>query len=202
MDPNTVQTSFIPKKPLTEERAPAARSVSLLNFLSVFIFLASLLAAGGLFFYRGILQSSISDMEASLARSKASFEPGLISDLQTLDKRLNSANEVLDNHIAVSPIFLSLNALTLKSVRFTKFDYEIASDSSSSITVKMSGETAPGPQGYTSIALESNKLAENKYFKDITFSNLTLTQAGGVSFDLTFTVDRNFLMFEKNIANQ
>ena len=200
MDPNQVQTSFIPKKPLTEERAPKARSFSLVNFVSIVIFLGSLIAAGGLYFYKGILESSIQDMNISLTKAKAAFEPGLITDLQVLDKRLNSSKEILSKHISISPIFRSLESLTLKSVRFSKFAYEIPNDKDRKIEVKMSGQTSP-QGGYRSIALESNKLAENKYFTDIIFSNLSLTQSGGVSFDLTFSVDLNFLNFEKSVAN-
>src|SRR3989304_5928554 len=137
MDPNQVQTSFIPKKPLTEERAPKARSFSLVNFVSIVIFLGSLIAAGGLYFYQVALKTNIADMSASLERSKASFEPGLISDLQVLDKRLNSSKEILGNHLAISPIFKSLEALTLKSVRFNKFSYEVAKDGGNKIKVKM-----------------------------------------------------------------
>ena len=207
MDPNTPQTSFIPKQPLIEERASTARSFNLVNFLAIVIFIASLVAAGGLYFYKGILNTSLEAMNDSLTRSKASFEPGLITDLQVLDKRLNSSKEILSNHLAISPIFKSIEQLTLKSVRFTKFSYELSKDTATGVAtaskifqVKMSGQTSAAG-GYRSIALESNKLAENKYFKDIVFSNLALTQTGGVSFDLTFTVDSTFLTFEKNIAN-
>lgn len=200
MDPNTPQTSFIPKQPLVETSAPTARSFNLANFLTTIVFISSLVAAGGLYFYKGVLTSDITEMNKSLERSKAAFEPGLINDLQVLDKRLNSSKEILSKHTAVSPVFDALQELTLKSVRFTKFSYEGSKADAKKIEVKMSGQTS-ATGGYRSIALQSNKLAENKYFQDIIFSNLTLTQSGGVSFDLTFTVDENLLNFENNIAN-
>src|SRR3990172_1082631 len=200
MDPNIPQTSFIPKQLVREEKAINVRSFSLINFVVTIIFFSSLAAAAGLYFYKGILESSIQDMNISLTRAKAKFEPGLITDLQVLDKRLNSSKEILSKHISISPIFRSLESLTLKSVRFSKFAYEIPNDKDRKIEVKMSGQTSP-QGGYRSIALESNKLAENKYFTDIIFSNLSLTQSGGVSFDLTFSVDLNFLNFEKSVAN-
>ena len=201
MDPNTPQTSFIPKQPIREEKAASSsRSFSLVNFLAIIIFFGSLAAAGGIYFYKGILDTKLKEMADSLARSRAAFEPGLIADLQVLDKRLNSSKEILGNHIALSPIFRSIESLTLKSVRFSKFAYEISKDNAKKIDVKMSGQTS-GQGGYRSIALQSNKLAENKYFEDIIFSNLSLTQIGGVSFDLTFSVDPIFVDFEKTVAN-
>jgi hypothetical protein len=201
MDPNQPQTSFIPKQPIREEKAvsTSSRSFSLVNFIAIVVFFGSLAAGGGLYFYKGIIQTNIQAMNVSLTKAKAAFEPGLITDLQVLDKRLNSSKEILGNHISISPIFRSIESLTLKSVRFSKFSYEIPKDTKK-IEVTMSGQTS-GQGGYRSIALQSNKLAENKYFEDIIFSNLSLTQTGGVSFDLTFTVDPNFVDFEKTVAN-
>ena len=193
---NELQTSFIPKKPAIVERTTSVRSTNIFGFLATIIFFASIVAAGGLYFYKGILTSQISDMSQSLERSKAAFEPSLISSLQILDKRLSSSKEILSSHVTVSPIFKSLEELTLKSIRFTKFTYALSTTGTSKIAVKMSGQTS---SGYTPIALQSNKLSENKYVKDIVFSNLTLLQNGGVSFDLDFNVDSNFILFEKNI---
>ncbi len=197
--PPEIQTSFIPKKPVTEERVSQTRSFNILGFLAIIIFFASVAAAGGFYFYKTILSNQITDMSQSLERSKAAFEPSLISDLSSLDKRLNSSKEVLGGHIAVSPIFKSLEQLTLKSIRFTKFSYALSQDGSKKIEIKMSGQTAPS-KGYYPIALQSNKLSENKYVEDIVFSNLSLTQGGGVSFDLTFSVSPEFMLYEKDIS--
>lgn len=203
---NELQTSFIPKKPAVDERTSKVRSTNIFSFLATIIFFASIITAGGLYFYSGILTSQITDMEQSLDKSKSAFEPSLIANLQSLDKKLSSAKEILLNHVTVSPIFKSLEELTLKSIRFTKFTYAFmndtvpaspkASPAGSKIQVKMSGQTL---RGYTPIALESNKLSENKYIKDIVFSNLTLLPSGGVSFDLDFNIDSNFILFEKNV---
>ena len=200
MDLNTPQTSFIPKQPVHEETAISSRSFSVVNFIAIVIFFGSLVAAGGLYFYKGILEANIVEMNISLTKAKAAFEPGLIADLQVLDKRLNSSKTILSNHISISPIFRSIEALTLKSVRFSKFSYETSKGNAKELIVTMSGQTS-GQGGYRSIDLESNKLAEHKYFHDIIFSNLSLTQTGGVSFDLAFSVDPNFINFQKTEAN-
>ena len=100
-------------------------------------------------------------MNISLTRAKAKFEPGLITDLQVLDKRLNSSKEILSKHISISPIFRSLESLTLKSVRFSKFAYEIRNDKDRKFEVKMSGQISP-QGGYWSIPLEPTHLAESR----------------------------------------
>jgi hypothetical protein len=197
MPPSEFQTSFIPKKPLAEERAPAAptRRYGLLSLIATIIFFATIAAAGGVYLYRVSLASQVAELSASLDRARAAFEPSLVETLTTLDKRLSASAEVLAGHTTVSPVFQSLEDLTLKSVRFTKFAYEIPEDTKL-MTVTMSGTA----RSYTSIALESDMLGRNKYFQDVVFSNLQLDSAGNVGFDLEFTVDPAFLDYGSVVA--
>ncbi len=191
------QTSFIPKKPLAEDRVARSRPVSLFVFIATLIFFGSLVAAGGTYFYRLSLGKKIASMNADLVRARDAFEPGLIEDLQTLDRRINAGSEILKNHVSVTPIFTALEQITLKSVQFTRFDYSRDSSSDASlVNVKMSGRA----RDYTSIALESNRFGTNKYFKDPIFSNLALDdRSGAVTFDLAFSVDSSFVSFEENL---
>src|SRR3989338_6197450 len=102
------QTSFIPKKPMVEERVAVAHSVNLFLVASIFILFAIVLASLGLYFYRGLLVKNIASTQNDLNLAKNRFEPSRISELQVLDKRLRASNEILSNHVAVSPIFEAL----------------------------------------------------------------------------------------------
>mgnify|MGYP001601291959 CR=1 FL=1 len=197
MPPNSdFQTSFIPKKPLAEERVQVkTRSFGLLSLISTIIFFATLVTAGGIYVYKSSLASQVTELSASLDRARSAFEPSLVETLQTLDKRFTASKEVLANHSTLSPVFTSLEDLTLKSVRFTKFTYEIPADTGV-LTVKMTGSA----RSYTSIALQSDMLGRNKYFKDVVFSNLQLDAAGNVGFDLEFSIDPAFLNY-KNVTS-
>ena len=157
MDQN-FQTSFIPKKPLTEERATVSRPVSLLTLVSLFIFFTVIVASAGLFFYKSILTKNMAQMATDLDLAKNRFEPSKITQLQVLDKRLHASTEILSNHISISPIFDALQALTLKTVRYTKFSYDFGTDKKNIITVQMSGQAI----GYRSIALQSDLFTKNK----------------------------------------
>jgi len=85
----------------------------------------------------------------------------------------------------------------LKSIQFTKFSYTITgSGPTAKINVLMSGKS----QSYTAIALESAKLAENKYIKDPIFSNLTPNDQGIILFDLNFTVDPQFVLYKASLV--
>lgn len=195
------QTSFIPKKPMIEERAVASRPVGFLTILSIFIFVAVGVASIGLYFYKGIVDKNITDMKATLNLAQGRLESDKIQNLQLLDKRLRASNEVLlKNHVAVSPIFDALSKTTLKNIRYTKFSYDIGVDKNSKVNVKMSGQAV----GYRSIALQSDVFTKNTpYLIDPVFSNLTLEdKTGNVLFDLTFSVDPTFINYKEMLKTQ
>ena len=188
------QTSFIPKKPIIAERVVASRPIGLLMLISVFILLATLLVTGGLFIYKGIMTSSIVKMKANLELAKNRFEPSKITELRNLDRRLKAADEILSNHISITPIFEALQDITMKTVRYTKFNYVLGDNPESKILVKLSGQAI----GYRSIALQSDLFAKNEHLIDPVFSNLTLNDHGEVMFNLDFLVDPSFIDY-KNV---
>lgn len=191
MEPN-FQTSFIPKKPMVRETAVAPRPIGLLTIISIFILFTVVLASGALYFYKGIATKNVATMKNNLALAKNRFEPTKIKELQVLDRRLNAANQILSKHIAISPIFKELSVTTMKSVRFTKFSYDLGEEKNSKIFVKMSGVTL----GYSFLALQSDLFSKNKNFIDPVFSNLALNETGNVTFDLTFSVDPSFVDYK------
>jgi hypothetical protein len=199
MDQN-FQTSFIPKKPIVRERAASSsQPVGFLFIIGIFILFTVLVATGGLYFYDGVLTKNVTDMQNSLNLAKNSFEPSQITRLQVLDKRLIAANQILSNHINVTPIFTALEQLTMKSVRYTKFSYTMgANGSNGAVDVQISGQA----QGYRAIALQADLLGTNANLIDPVFSNLTLDSSGNVDFDLEFTVNSSFVNYKQTLLTQ
>ena len=192
------QTSFIPKKPILKESAVSARPVGIFFIISLFVLFTILLATGGLYFYKGILAKKITDLENTLNLAKNRFEPSKITELQVLDKRLKASSEILSKHITIIPIFNALEQITMKSVRFTKFIYNLGNEEKATIDIKMSGMAI----GYQSIALQSDLFAKNKNLIDPVFSNLTLDNNGNVIFDLEFSVDPSFVNYKQALMSQ
>lgn len=191
------QTSFIPKKALSEDRVQTTKPVSVFVFLATIVFFASLAGAGLMYFYKAGLERGVTSRKADLEKAKDAFEGDFITDLQTFDRRITAANEVLSDHVTLSPIFEAIGVATLKSIQFTKFTHKISgTGTSAKIEVTLSGKA----ENYTAIALESDKLTENKYIKDPIFENLTLDDQGNVLFDLTFKVDPSLVLFGDTLA--
>ena len=192
------QTSFIPKKPIVENRVLPTRSVGVLTVVSIFILFTVAISTGGLYFYKETLLKNISQMANDLDLAKNRFEPSKITELQTLDKRLRISSEILGNHISLTPIFQVLSDLTMKSVRYTRFGYDMGTEKNAKITIKMGGVAV----GYRSVALQSDLFAKNKNLIDPVFSNLTLDQNGNVLFDLEFSVDPVFVNYKQTLLTE
>jgi hypothetical protein len=186
------QTSFIPKKAVIEapKRKVSGGGGGLLNLIVFVLFLASILSAGGAYLYRSSIQSDIETYRNSLMNARAAFEPSLIEELRILDKRLNAATAILNQHVVVSPIFELLQDITLPTVRYSDFSYQINDDNT--VAVSMKGEA----RGYNFIALQADLFNMNKFVKNPIFSDLVLDQRGNIDFSLTFYVDKTLVNYE------
>jgi len=185
------QTSFIPKKTMVENPKRIKSGGGFFNLIAFVLFLASLLSIGGVYFYRNSIQNDIEEYRDSLIRARGSFEPGLIRELQILDKRLNAANTILDKHVAVTPIFVLLQEITLPTVRYSDFTYSL-DERSNLVNVEIKGES----RGYHFIALQADLFSKNKFIKNPIFSKFSLDQVGNVDFNLTFSVDRSLVSYD------
>jgi hypothetical protein len=191
------QTSFIPKKPIVEEVVTSPKkSMSFLTIFTIILFLTMALTFGGLYFYQTVLAKNIVDMQASLEKANKRFEVTTIQELQTLDKRLIASGKILSKHLTISPVFKVLQDVTMKSVRYTEFSYDISDKGK--ILIKMTGEA----EGYRSIALQADLLSSRKELIDPVFSNLTLQEKGNVVFDLEFSVDPSLVNYKQTLEKE
>ncbi len=192
------QTSFIPKKPMVRDTVKYSRPIGFFTVITFFVLLTVVLVAGGFYFYKGVLQKNIQSMSNDLALAKNRFEPARIAELQVLDKRLDAASEILSKHVVITPIFQALQAITMKTVQYTSFNYTFGGKPGDKINVHMSGVAS----GYSYLALQSDLYAKNKNFFNPVFSNLTLNEEGKVVFDLEFSVDPSFIDYKIRLQTE
>lgn len=193
MDPNTFKTSFIPKKPLVATSRQPRKSVGLITIISTVILFASLVSAGGVFLWHGLLVKSVASKEKDLEAARDAFSPETISEMSDLDKRLTASSGILKSHTIVSPIFAALEDSTLKTVGYTQFAFTHPTpDAPFNVTLQGTA------QGYKEIALQADMLTKNKYIRNPLFSNLVLDKKGNVNFNLQFTVDPIILSYTES----
>lgn len=197
---NSFQTSFIPKKPIyngdrkKETRGP----IGILSIVAIVTTLSVCLWMGGVFFYKNLLIKQKETLSQSLLISRESFEKDTITELELFNKKVDISKELIKNHYILSPFFEKLSEVTIPSIQFTKFEYQLTGNL---FVIKMSGLA----KDYTSIALQAKEFNQMKsyYFKNVVFSNLVLSEnennKGYISFDISFTIDKSLLSYENNL---
>jgi len=198
---NSFQTSFIPKKPVlggSPITTTTSSTTSITMVVSVFILVIMLASTAGLYLYKNyVLQKNKEELSLNLAQIRNSFDKDTISMLETYDNRTKVAKDILANHIVLSPLFETINALTLTTIQYTKFDN---TTTKGVFSVKMSGIA----RDYKSIALQADvfNTDKGKMLKDVIFSNLTKDKNNFVTFDLEFNVDPTLLSYSNNVLNR
>ncbi len=187
-----LRTSFIPKKNLILKGEAGGRiSFNLFLSLGTIIFSLMIALAAGEYLYKIVIQKKIANEGVALEKARKSFEPSLIADVKRLDNRITSAKTVLENHIVVLPVFDMLEGLTLKTVRFTKFEYK--NPKGVAPAIQLDGEA----KSYASVALLSDSFAGDERIKNPVFSNLNLSDTGGVKFSFVASLDTTMVSFKK-----
>ena len=193
MDPN-VQGSFIPKQALTA--ASRGSGMGLFFLLALFVFAASLVAAGGAFAYEGYLNSQITRKDGDLRRAEGAFDAGAIQDLVRMDARLAQARALLRSHVSPSAIFSFLSTVTLEKVQFNSFDLAVNKNGGATMTLSGTADS------FSTVALQSDQLGASKVLRDVLFSGITVAETGKVSFTVNAGVDPDLILYSSNLKQQ
>jgi hypothetical protein len=194
MDPRT-QTSFIPKKPIVNQTSTrSAEPINLFSLIATILFVVSLALGGGAYFYQNLIGKQIESSRATLERAKGAFEPELINQIVRLDNRIETAKNLLNGHIAVTPLFDFVSSVTLTSVRFKDFSFNYLSPDK--ILVTMNGQG----QSYASVALQSDLFNEQKYLSETLVEDMTLDPSGLVNFSVSTVISPDLLSYREALS--
>lgn len=186
-----MQTSFIPKKPITEDHGEGS-GISLFLLLAIILFIVSVALAGGIWIWKNSLLSQIETHKQELAAAKASYEEGTINELIRLDDRINLSNDLLKKHLAISPIFLLLEKNTLKSVRIKTFKFSYAG--SDKIKIDLAGTA----QSYEALSKQSDAFGADHLRDKLSqpvISDFSPTADGSISFNFNALVNSNLISY-------
>ena len=154
----------------------------------MFIFLLSLVAAGGTFAYDKYLQSSLEAKAEELAVAQREVNQDQVEDFVRLRDRLTYGQGLLDNHIALGQVFDVLEEQTLTNVRFSSLDLTVADDRTAQIDI--SGTA----RNFNALAAQSNAFAAEKGIRRAIFSGIVVNEDNTVSFTLTADLDGKLLI--------
>jgi hypothetical protein len=195
MDPQTT-VSFIPKKPLIPESRRRKNGIGIVMLVCIFIFVLSLVAAGGVFAYTQYLEVAVRSKSDSLTKAQEAYEPGVIEDLARLDQRIISGRDLLARHIALSTLFSFLSTQTLERVRFNSFGLSLDEENAGTLT--LSGEA----ENFSTIALQSDQFGASKMLRNVIFSDIVInSETGRVTFSVGATVEPDLILYSNTFSN-
>ena len=172
-------SSLIPKTYPQQEVRPK-RGLGILVFLGIIFFILALVILGGVFFYKNLLVRQTADLNNSLKRLEADFEPPLIQELARTSKTLAVGKELLSLHPSVSRLFKFLEDNTLEVVRFSNFVF-----SAKNLKLVMMGEA----KSYTLLAQQASVFEKSPFVKKLSLSNLSLRENGNINFTVEMILD-------------
>ncbi len=204
------QTSFIPKKPFTpigglNVRTSHSHTTSLFMTLATLLFVASLFAAGGMYFWKSYLLSAQESYKTQLAEREKQFNSDLIEELKRQNIKIDTAKNLILNHVATSQIFDIIGRLTIENVRFLSMDLTTAgTNSNEGIKISMKGYGT----SLSAVAFQSDVLGKleqyglRKVVKNPILSDPSVDVGRTVSFGLSATIEPSSLSYKKSLDAQ
>lgn len=191
-----VKTSFIPKASLSAERipTPTGSPVALVNLITGIILVLAILTAGGLFLFEQFTIQNIASKQTSLERSRAAFEPATIKELVRLDKRLETGQNLLGSHVALSKLFDELEKKVLATVRFNDFSFDSTNGGRVLMTAKGEAQT------YNAIATQSGDFSKSDIITDPIFSRVNIGPSGAINFNFSAVIDPSRVRYSPSTA--
>jgi hypothetical protein len=187
-----IKSSFIPRDTAQpggfRARKKRGTAGDLLTLFSIVLVIVSVSLGVAVFLYVKFLETSLESKREQLQRAQASFEPALIAELNHLDDRMRTGEDLLELHLAPSVLFRTLEELTLDTVSFRNMQYSAAEKSA--INLDISGIA----RSVNSVALQADLFSKHGTIVNPIFSSID-RQPDGVHFDMTASVNPSNLRF-------
>lgn len=188
-------TSFIPKTSLDnvvsedgqiQRRSGGGTTGNLMLLLCFFLFVCSLVSAGVVFFLAKLTDTTKIEVQKNLAKYQQKNSTETIVEIKNLQDRLTLIENLIKNHVAISPLFGKLAENTLSKVSFTGFDIKRKNDGSFAMSLKAQGI------GYESIVAQDTQFSSalaQRTFKNTIISDFSKPKNQDLAtFSLTTTI--------------
>jgi len=184
------QTSLIPKQNVEGRTLSKAKKPgTIFYWIGVILLFGSVLGVATLFTYERILLSQIAQKKLEIQAEVKAFDPELTESLTKVKSRIDSGEEIISNHLAISLFFDLLETLTARGVYFTEFDFRTPEGEKANFTAK--GE-APS---YAVLAFQSDTLKQSEYLLNPKFSDINLNDNGRVVFVIAAEMDPRAILY-------
>jgi hypothetical protein len=208
--------AYIPRSSLIPNESSGAiptqmkkrRTIHVFGLISTFIFILSLLAAVGVFFYNNYLEKELTKAKEELGSVSSEDNRTKISEIRRHYEKQDAAKNLIENHIAPSKLFEEIENSTKKTVQFSSLEFSY--DPGFEATLTLSGST----KDFSSVALQKMELIESNIFSDFVLQDITTAQntekkegeevnpTESVVFSVTGVFKKDLLTYETTSSDQ
>lgn len=200
--------AYIPRSSLIPTEASGAipvqmkrrRTIHAFGLIATIIFVLSLLGAIGVFLYQNYLGKQLESAKTALGSVGNEEDARKIAEIRLYDEKLRIAQNLLDNHVAVSKVFEEIEDSTKETVQFRSLEF--VHDPGFEAVLTLTGVT----EEFSSVALQKMQILEDTIFSEFVLQDISTEKSsesedgrvipGGVSFRVTGVFDREFIKYE------
>jgi len=188
------QTSFIPKKPIMSADGSSGisvvRTTNIFSIIATVVFIMTVLVAGALFLYKTTIEGQIEAAKQEVEQAKESYGPEIIQKLIDASTKIQTANELLEQHVVVSEVMKELERLTVRRLRFDDFLYKKVNGVP---TLTMKGEV----QNYNALAQQQEIFNNSTYMKNPEFAGFNLQENGFINVNFSAELDPSIVSYRR-----
>jgi len=170
--------SFIPRSSFLPKETPGAipvqikkrHTVHVFGLIGSIMFVGSLLASGGVFFYKDYLNKNLLIAQEALNTVSNESNEGKIEEIRSYDNRLRVADDLLRNHVAPSILFDEIEKSTKRTVQFDSFEYTY--DPGFEVTLSLSGKT----KEFSSVAVQKMQFFDDSLFNIFVVRDISISE--------------------------
>lgn len=183
-------TSFVPLPPKSAlKRHWHLDFAGAFSFVAFGIFILVSFLALGVFLYQIYLQNDLTRLQQNARVTQQSFNATSIQKITTLNKRIITAQNLLDTHTTPSSFLDELSADTPQNVRFVSLGV-IINPKDDTALIKANGVA----RDFNTLVVESRVLEENKDLSNVVFSGISVNeQTGDINFTVSATVSKKLI---------
>lgn len=186
-------SSFIPKRnPVKQKRGQPSRRIYIFTIISYVALFATLLAAGGTFFYEQYIENQLNREIEALNTEISSFSEANMQKVLEFDRRVSQATDRLDNSVSVASLLEALESATIDTVQLQSLTLSRVADESFDLSARVITDS------FDSTIFQRGVFERNQVITAVEIGNVSTgdslpSDAGGesrsvLSFDASLTV--------------
>jgi len=200
MEKGVNTSSFIPKRPVGKGANTGYRRTATTRwfvFVGWLIFIATIAGVGGVYLYHKAEAQNVSNLLTELKQKQDTINTQNIPALARFSSKLDASKLLLSQHIAFSKFFTFLEKNTVRSLKFTDFEFKGKPGSSYSMT--LDGEA----RDYAAIGLQSDMFKQNNDLSNVSYSHVGLSKnKENVLFTVGMAVSPSAIRYTGDAINQ